>query len=298
MSSKKNKNRGKPGYGVPQVPDGGLGIFTDGSMLDKPRRGGYGFVLVGTDEAGLEVTEKFTGSGFAGATNNQMELLACTDALRTIQTPYMKFDLSTLSKVKIFTDSTYVANNWQRAWTTWKPQKWLNADGRPIDNAPEWQEFVKQLEKLKRSGVRVEVEWAKGHSPRNPHNKTADDLAGLSAESAGTQQLRPKSPGKKLSKQPTIRGSVGMQGQEITIRIIDHEYNPASRATRYRYEVMDPESKYDECSDFIYSDHAMSRWKTYRVRVCSNPRNPTVEEVAHEIVEEESKELKGAKPAE
>lgn len=279
LASKKDKHRGKPGYGVPQVPDGGLGIFTDGSMLNKPRRGGYGFVLVWTDEDGEEATEPFAGQGFANATINQMELLACTDALETIQRPYMKFDLAKMTKVKIFTDSMYVADHWQRARTTWKPQKWFNSDGRPIDNAPEWKEFVKQVEKLQRAGVRVEVEWAKGHSALNKHNKTADELAGLAAESSTSAQLRPVNPGKKLTKHPTVRGSVGMEGQEITIRIIDHMFNSATGTTRYRYEVMDPLSEYDQRSDFIYSTLELHRWQTYRVVVSDDPKNPEIAEV-------------------
>jgi ribonuclease HI len=51
--------------------DNALVIYTDGSCKNKPRRGGYAFILVAVDEAGLPVTHEYAPPGSLGATNNK-----------------------------------------------------------------------------------------------------------------------------------------------------------------------------------------------------------------------------------
>jgi RNase H-like protein len=59
-----------------------INVFTDGSSYSHPRRGGLGFriITVGTD--GHEIIREEQPQGFQGATNQQMELQACIEALR------------------------------------------------------------------------------------------------------------------------------------------------------------------------------------------------------------------------
>lgn len=287
MAGTKDGRPIKPGHGVPNIPERGLGIFTDGSMLSNPgRRGGYAFSLVYEDPEGNEVIEDCPGGGYSRATNNQMEIKACTEALKEIQRHYMKFDLDAQSKVVVFTDSLYVKENVNNAVYNWSPH-WFGKDGQPIDNAPEWSELVTELKRLKKRGVRVEFEFAKGHNVLNPHNKRVDKLAKSAAKSAVPRELRPSSPGRKLTDTPTVRGSVRMEGQEIVIRVIGHQYNERTRTDSNRYEVVDAESPFNGCSDFIHSDDPLRRWRTYRVRVNDNTRNPRILEVIEEITEKE-----------
>jgi ribonuclease HI len=272
----------KRGHGVPNLPEGGLAIFTDGSMLSSPRRGGYGFRLVWEAKDGGELSEDVPGVGWSNARINQMEIKAFVEALKYVQQPYMRFELRDMSKIVIFTDSTYVAENFMRARYEWKPS-WCNRDGRPVGNAEEWREFVKQWEKLERLGLRLRVEFAKGHNKRNPHNKAADGLAKSAAKSASRAQLRPTSPGRKLTKALTVRGCIPMQEQEMTIRIIGHETSRLTRVTTYRYEVVDADSPHDALSDVISSTEIMHRHHSYRVRVNDDPKNPWVAELLSEV---------------
>lgn len=278
MAKRKPGEPLKPGHGVPNLPEDGLSIFPDGSMLRKPRRGGWGYRLVWTAEDGSEAVDDVQGPGYLGATNNQMELMACVEALKDIQKPYMKFDLMKMSKVVVFPDSQYVQNNYQRARFEWNPH-WTGKDGQPIENAPEWKQLITELKRLEKLGVRVEFVWRKGHNPLNPHNKAADKLATAAAESAAKSQLRPTSPGRKLTSEPTVRKSVKMHGQEITIRVIGHTLNPLTRTTSYRYEVVDDASEFNGLSDFITSTEVLHRWQTYRVRVNDNTDDARILEV-------------------
>lgn len=54
--------------------EGALTVFTDGACLLSPRRGGTGVRFVHSDKLGNETVFDLDEPGYAGATNNQMEL--------------------------------------------------------------------------------------------------------------------------------------------------------------------------------------------------------------------------------
>ncbi|MBI2690578.1 MAG: ribonuclease HI [Solirubrobacterales bacterium] len=273
------------GRGVPNLDDDALSIFTDGSSLGSPRAGGCAFVLVWCDENGDQQTDPVPGGAFAGASNNEMELNACVAALRDIQNKHTGKDLSKFSKVEIYTDSSYVAEHLGHAQNYWPRNGWTNRNGRPIDNVELWKQLTKEIERIWRADRRrVFIKWHKGHNKFNPHNKTADVLAKREAKTdAPKRHLQPVNTARKLSPKSTEVGSVKMEGQVLTIRIIGHEYLKEQRAYKYRYEVMNSDSGYHQNVDFIYSDEQMSRHHWYSVRVNTTTDNPWVEELLDEV---------------
>jgi len=107
-----------------------LNIYTDGSCLPAPRRGGIGILFVTIDAEGREVVEPVDAQGYAGATNNEMELLACTTALHhAADHPHIQ----EFERVVIFTDSLYVKENAPRAFYQWPLHERTNRDGCPIN---------------------------------------------------------------------------------------------------------------------------------------------------------------------
>jgi ribonuclease HI len=52
-------------------------------MSPRPRRGGFAYRLVSEDASGEEITVDYNPPGQLGATNNEMELTAVVEALRT-----------------------------------------------------------------------------------------------------------------------------------------------------------------------------------------------------------------------
>src|SRR3954454_4920143 len=72
--------------GTPYVfpAEGALTAFTDGASLPAPRRGGIGIHFVHSDSVGQETGFDLAEPGYAGATNNQMELQAVITALKAI----------------------------------------------------------------------------------------------------------------------------------------------------------------------------------------------------------------------
>jgi ribonuclease HI len=67
---------------VKPINDEALTIYTDGSSYQGPRRGGVGILFVTVDDDGHERINEYALPGYAGVTNNQMELQACIEALR------------------------------------------------------------------------------------------------------------------------------------------------------------------------------------------------------------------------
>ena len=61
-----------------------LYIYTDGSSLPQPRRGGIGIRYFCLENNDLEQRYDYENFGYKGATNSQMELYACIEALKHI----------------------------------------------------------------------------------------------------------------------------------------------------------------------------------------------------------------------
>ena len=80
-------------------------IYTDGSCLGNPGKGGWAAIILNDGEkTEIKGSKKDT-------TNNQMELLAPIEALKKIPKG---------SKVQIFTDSKYVKSGIQNGYTIGK----------------------------------------------------------------------------------------------------------------------------------------------------------------------------------
>src|SRR4051812_15543459 len=106
-----------------------INLFTDGSSLSNPRRGGIGYRFVTVTDDGDEVFIDSDEPGYEQGTNQQMELMACVVALRELSGRRSPIDTSGYSKVIVHTDSAYVAENIDRAKSTWQRNRWMTRDG-------------------------------------------------------------------------------------------------------------------------------------------------------------------------
>lgn len=134
-----------------------LDIYTDGGCRPNPGPGGWGVVILGLDEAPVELS-----GSEEDATNNRMELRAAIEALRALDQP---------QKVDLHTDSQYVRQGITSWMESWKRRQWRTAAGAPVQNRDLWQELEAELERHQ-----VGWHWVKGHSG-NRWNERADELA-------------------------------------------------------------------------------------------------------------------------
>ena len=131
-------------------------IFTDGACSGNPGPGGYGAIL----KYG-EVTKEISGC-HKNTTNNRMELMAVIEALRQIKRP---------SKVRVFSDSTYIVKGMTEWLPGWIRRKWINSKKQPVLNRDLWENLLKISQPHD-----IEWVWLKGHMGHK-ENERCDELA-------------------------------------------------------------------------------------------------------------------------
>lgn len=270
-----------------------LYIYTDGSAFygergkkaagkrkqaSKPpkKQGGVGILFLYSADNGRERIYEMDEPGYQQATSQEMELRACAIALKEAEANPL---FARYRSVVIYTDCQTLVDCYLIAERYWQHNGWLLADGFPVANAPLWKEFLKAKRKLKKP---VELQKVKAHA-RNIHNNRVDRLAKQSAAQPYNRPLQVRRMRRKISKNFTVRGSVGIKGQIISIHIIETRYLHEQRLEWYRYEVVNPDSEYFEQADIMASELTMKAGHFYEVRLNREPKNPRVVEVIQEI---------------
>ena len=128
-------------------------IYTDGSALGNPGKGGFGAVLI-SGPYRREVSQ-----GYRLTTNNRMELLAVIVALEML-----KFEGS---NVTLYSDSQYVVNAVEKGWVF----GWERKGFAGRKNADLWIRFLRIYRKH-----HVRFVWVKGHADTVENNR-CDQLA-------------------------------------------------------------------------------------------------------------------------
>lgn len=273
-----------------RIDSDALTIFTDGSSLPG-RRGGTGLVFVGEDADGHPVEVDESPPGWAGATNNQMEIQAVIEALKLALSKRPPISLNGLRKIQIYSDSQYVVDNFMNAKFKWPGTQWRLKGGAPVANTSQWKELMRLVRRAEQKGLRVQIDWVKGHK-RDRHNKKADKLAKKSAMSGGKRQVQPARVRHKKSPHRIEVGNVRMDGQDVTVHIVTDEYLREHRVYRYVYEVMDPDGAFTTPPDKIFSDIMLNAGHFYDVRLNSDQEHPQIEEVYREV-DKEGEPLEG-----
>lgn len=136
-------------------------IYSDGSSLGNPGRGGYGAILLYKEHV------KELSQGFELTTNNRMEIWGVIAGLEALKTP---------CEVTVITDSQYVCNGINQWIFTWRKKNFST-----ILNPDLWIRLNEQLLRHK-----VTAQWVKGHNG-HPENERCDKLARTAAEQDALQ---------------------------------------------------------------------------------------------------------------
>ena len=142
-------------------------LWTDGACKGNPGPGGWGAILLISDQAPLEL------SGYDPATtNNRMELTAVIEGLKALP--------DRAGTVTVHTDSQLVVKGMTEWIAGWQRKQWRKSDGDPVLNAELWQALLAESQRL----GQVRWQWVRGHSGV-PLNERADQLAVAAIERRG-----------------------------------------------------------------------------------------------------------------
>lgn len=134
-------------------------IYTDGSCINNPGKGGWcALILKDNEEIILKGNEK-------DSTNNKMELTSVIEALKYIKNNNIN------SKIELYTDSNYVKNGITVWIYNWLKNNWKTANKKPVLNKELWLELFNLQQNLK-----IEWNWVKAHNG-NHYNEIVDKTA-------------------------------------------------------------------------------------------------------------------------
>lgn len=138
-------------------------VYTDGAcQVHRGKSGSWAYVIV--DPQTEEIL--FEGSGLVKKTTSPtMELMAAVEALGRA------WDDLPAGGVVLISDSTYVITGLKKWVHTWKKNKWINSQGKPVKQQELWKNFVYLYEK-----IAPELKWVKGHAG-DRWNEYVDKLA-------------------------------------------------------------------------------------------------------------------------
>lgn len=253
-----------------------------------------GVLFAWLNDAGDEETWDPAIPSTAGATNNEMELEAPIEALRQIQRGRVPVDLGRFDKIVIRTDSTYVHNNIANAKWTWRRTGWTKKGGASVLHSRTWKALLSEMNAMySRHHLMVHFEWIPGKKGRLA--KMVDELAKRSAKSASFGRVRPNIVARKTTAASVESGSVRIEGQLLTVRIIHAQYlAPPRQGSRYKYEVVEQADPDFGKVDSAESQHDLARGGRYIVRMNDQPLNPRIDEVIQDLAEEQIAACLGA----
>jgi len=132
-------------------------LFTDGACLGNPGPGGWAVII---EESGHR---RELSGGWAGTTNNRMELKAVIEGLKALPHSH---------RVHVVTDSRYIHDALVQGWLQrWQKNGWKTASKNPVKNQDLWKELVELIHKHQ-----VSIEWTRGHQG-HAENERCDQLA-------------------------------------------------------------------------------------------------------------------------
>lgn len=133
--------------------------YADGSCLGNPGPGGWAYKHIFGNKEHL-----VSGGTSDKVTNNQMEMRAVIEALKSLKRP---------TKIEFKLDSNYVGKGMTEWVPNWKANGWKKKDRKAIANLDMWKEIDSLIIN---GGHTITFTWVKGHSV-DKHNNDVDKAA-------------------------------------------------------------------------------------------------------------------------
>jgi len=104
-------------------------IYTDGASSGNPGSGGWGAIIIDPQQYVYEL-----GDAYPYTTNNEMEIVAALNALKSLK--------NWECPILIYTDSRYLIQSITQWIHLWKKNDWKNSQKKPVIHLQLWKEFL------------------------------------------------------------------------------------------------------------------------------------------------------------
>jgi ribonuclease HI len=257
-------------------------IHTDGSCYKNPGgESGCAAIIHYPDKLGLP-DEQIVDFGCAESSNNRMELMACTKALKWIRQHQPWPDVM---RVQIITDSTYITNNVSYSAANWKKNKWRNRHGQPMANDDLWDELLKAQSK---AGIRVDFLWQAGKTSQPA--KEVDKAAKAAAKRGGLDVdtgYRPGGVSRSMVKDRAVAERFPASGQVFVIRPYVKKIMHQG-VHRISFNIFDEGSQTYSGKYFAFAEKDLGAelhlGNGHRVRFSLDPKHPRILERIDEVL--------------
>lgn len=245
-----------------------LQIRIDGSAFQKKHEYGYAGIIHYPDDFGFK-DETIFKKNYHDSTINRMELKACIEALNYIRKNSGKFRKLGIDRVIIISDSDYVVSNQFRA-AYWRKDKWLNQDGKEVENIDLWKKFLSIRFSV---GINAEIVWEEGKS--NQESRKIDQLAKRAAKSVIKDKDYGFRPGKIRRKKTSSSVKIYQADNQVeVIRIYEVKRKKTER--KIFFEIFSKKEKKLTESYYAYysAEGEIHTCRYYKVSFNDNLRYP------------------------
>lgn len=224
---------------------------------------------------------------YTKATNQDMELRACVDALELVN----KENLDQFRKIMIVTDSKFICENRGYAYFwDWEKRWWKTINGDPIVHKKKWKELAKNINTIYQHHWKsVDFDRVKAHKD-NEYNNKADKSAIKWAQSNTRVLWNDSGVRQRFFKEKTkVKWFLSVSGQEILIHIYLYRYL-RKKKIRYNYEIISRDHELFTKTGWIYYDKStLSAELIYLVKIKDDGSNQ-IEEVLNKYTKDEIRE--------
>lgn len=202
-----------------------------------------------------------------------MELTACVKAFAEI----LKYpNIDRFRRIIMFSDSTYVTDNQNRAIYDWPRNKYRKTTGGLVENADIWKKWLKGKIKLSRllRGVWIDLVWKEHRS--NDHMKAVDRLAKSASGTCISDGTPFRAVGVRRHRMPVKPGDVNFFGQRMTIYVVTAEKMKVQKMNKYSCQVISRASTDYRRKGIIYSPDQLKEGHRYTITCTERQDDPGI----------------------
>jgi ribonuclease HI len=165
-------------------------IFTDGSVMNNPNKncnnkkiGGYSCYFPNN-----EIKSYGKKLIYKPITNQRAELMGIYSSLKKCN-EYIKNNINTINKIKIFSDSYYGINSVSVWYKKWIKNNWMRPYNQVVSNQDIIKKILIIINEINKNNVVIIFQHVKAHTKNNDFNSISNNIADKLAKKAALSNI-------------------------------------------------------------------------------------------------------------